>query len=53
MIEDRVGHPYTYQLAPDGPWYDRHPVRLKGMGGATGMPGASTDPFPGGPGNGG
>lgn len=53
VLDDGSGKPFTYQLAPDGPWYDRHPVRLKGTGGANGMPGASTDPFPGGPGNGG
>jgi hypothetical protein len=52
VLDDGHGKPYTYQLAVDGPWYDRHPVSLKGMG-ANGMPGASTNPFPGGPGNGG
>ncbi len=53
VIDDGHGHPYTYQLAPDGAWYDRHPVSLGRQRGSDGMPGASNDPYPGGPGNGG
>lgn len=53
VVEDASGKPFTYLLAVDGPWYDRHPVQLKGMGGMEGLPGVVTGPFPGDPGNGG
>lgn len=52
VLDDGSGKPFTYQLAPDGPWYDRHPVKLKGTG-LEGMPGFGSGSLPGSPGNGG
>jgi hypothetical protein len=52
VVEDASGKPFTYLLAVDGPWYDRHPVQLPGTG-MEGLPGVGTGAFPGDPDNGG